>query len=759
MGSQAVRDLDTNTHDPLLLQALARVNAIGASINRISWGDSAGVDATLRLIVESAIEMTPGASAVIYAYDAARQALDPVSRVAAGPHAAPLLEDAPRTDGLGARAIHQRRPVLSYEEPDLEIHPTQRAAGAETVICLPLVVADQSLGVLYVYLHEKHRLSPIELLLLDNFVNQAAMALYHASRFTDARRSLARKEEELALLRHAGLLISSRSSLEDTLQAILQMALEVTRARYGIFRLADPTGSKLVTRAIAGEQLGQPAVEALPINATSVMGWVAKTRQPLNIPDVSLPPWSRIYYPLDHALQMRSELAVPLIGAGGRLEGVLNLESPQVAAFSESDSHLLQGLATQAVIAIQEVRLLDVLREMAEHLLTQPAQQVLEHLVALACDLLGGTASAIWLLDDDQLTLQAASAGHIRGERLSLQGSLTGQAILAREYVISDDVRSDLRFGWPDLARAQGWARALVVPLLAAEDSEPVGAFSVYGEAADPGRFAVSDWDKKVLTLLAHYAALAVRNAANQAALRSAEEQRATAETFAAIGDIAANLLHRLNNKVGTIPVRVEGIEDKCAAALMADPYLAANLDAIGHSAREAMEAVRESLFHLQPLPLAPVNVGSCVAEALAASHLPDEVRVVVSGLDDLPAVVAHPSGLALVFTNLLENAADAMGGAGELTIHGMARQGQVEIVVSDSGPGITPELHERIFELNFSGRRKARADKLGFGLWWVRTMMTRLGGTIGVASDGHNGTSFMLHLPCIEQTGQRVGR
>jgi hypothetical protein len=57
--------------------------------------------------------------------------LDPVSRVAAGPHAAPLLTDAPRADGLGARAIRQRRPVLSYEEPDLEIHPTQRAAGAE----------------------------------------------------------------------------------------------------------------------------------------------------------------------------------------------------------------------------------------------------------------------------------------------------------------------------------------------------------------------------------------------------------------------------------------------------------------------------------------------------------------------------------------------------------------------------------------------------------------------------------------------------
>ena len=85
MSSQAVREFEEGGRNPFLLEALARVNAIGASINRISWGDSAGVEATLHLIVESATEMVPGASAVIYAYDEQHQALDPQSRVAAGP--------------------------------------------------------------------------------------------------------------------------------------------------------------------------------------------------------------------------------------------------------------------------------------------------------------------------------------------------------------------------------------------------------------------------------------------------------------------------------------------------------------------------------------------------------------------------------------------------------------------------------------------------------------------------------------------------
>ena len=130
---------------------------------------------------------------------------------------------------------------------------------------------------------------------------------------------------------------------------------------------------------------------------------------------------------------------------------------------------------------------------------------------------------------------------------------------------------------------------------------------------------------------------------------------------------------------------------------------------------------------------------------------MPAGLIVEVSGLDGLPAVVAHPRGLALVFSNLLENAADAMGGAGRVRISGSTRRGWVEVTVSDSGPGIPAELQERIFELSFSGRRPGRAGKLGFGLWWVRTMMTRLGGTISVASDGQHGTSFVLRLPCAE--------
>ena len=267
-----------------LLGALEKLNRIGVAINHIGSGDQASMEATLRLIVDSAVEMLSGASAVIYSYDQAGGTFDAASRVSAGELTADAAGDEPRPGGLGMRAIRQRRRVLSYEERDLEIHPAKAQAGAQTMAAFPLAVAQECVGVLYVYLREPRRLDQLELLMLDNFVNQAATTIYHARQLAGIQRDLARKEDELVRLRRAGLLISSRLRLEETLEAILQMALEVTNARYGNFRLVDESGQYLVTRAIAGDHLGRPATEPLPINTSSIMGWVAKYRQPLCIP-------------------------------------------------------------------------------------------------------------------------------------------------------------------------------------------------------------------------------------------------------------------------------------------------------------------------------------------------------------------------------------------------------------------------------------------------------------------------------------------
>ncbi|MHB2015956.1 MAG: GAF domain-containing protein, partial [Candidatus Xenobia bacterium] len=466
------------------------------------------------------------------------------------------------------------------------------------------------------------------------------------------------------------------------------MALEVTDARYGIVRLLSPGGT-LVTGSVAGENLDRPLVEALELAPSTITGWVATHRQPLCITDLHDKPWSALYYPLDRAHEMRSELAVPLLGGGGRLEGVLNLESPRVAAFGDPDRLLLQALATQAVIAIQEARLLDALQETAEHLLAWPCARVLQRVVEQARELLGGNAAML---------------------------------------VTSDGVRaatSDTQSDWP---------YRIEVPVRAE------GTLGVYGDSVRPD----AEWDRKVLGCLAHYAALALENESRQELLQTTREQRAVAEMFAAVGDVAANLLHQLNNKLGIIPVRVQSLQDKCAGELAANPYLTKQLAEIQRSAQEAIAVMRDNLKLLRPAASGPVTLSRCVAQALRMLEMPPGVEVGVEDLEALPPVVAEESSLALVFFNLFENAMAAMAGHGRITVRGSAASGATRVAVSDSGPGIAPELQDRIFEFNYSGR----SGKFGFGLWWVRTHMRRLGGSVMVESDGRRGTTFRLVFP-----------
>lgn len=235
---------------------------------------------------------------------------------------------------------------------------------------IPLNVGQKALGLLCVTGLPENE--PLLEVLLTNFANLATTVLSHAS----SRGDIQRREEDLDHLRRSGLLISSRLGLEDTLEAILEMALEVTGARFGIFRLLNQEGY-LVTKAVAGEGMERPLVEALRPEPDSVTGWVAHHRQSVCIRDLREQPWAELYYPLDEELEMRSEVAVPLIDGAGRLEGVLNLESPQVGAFTQQDRLLLQALATQAIMSIGQARLLDIMQKVSSRLLSLPCMEVL----------------------------------------------------------------------------------------------------------------------------------------------------------------------------------------------------------------------------------------------------------------------------------------------------------------------------------------------------------------------------------------------
>lgn len=699
---------------------LQRLDAAGERLASLSPQTS--IPDCLRCIGEEALRLLGlegVATAILFCYDPEQHRLDPASRIAVGEAEGSIGPDWPRPDGMAARALIRRRRVLSWEEPDAPIHPAKQAAGARTVGCWPLLTAEGPIGVLYLSFREERCLTEIELQALEVFTRMAALLLRRAWAIAQLQHSLERATRELDELRRMDHLLSARADPQEILEAILRIALELTGARFGTLRLVDRQRRRLVLGALIGRPLLPNLAPELELDETSIMGWVAVHRRSLRIDDLQASPWASIYRPWLAGYEIRSELAVPLIGAGGEVEGVLNLESPEPGAFTEADQRLLEMLAARAVIALQEMRLLRGMQEITGQLLHAGREALFARAVALACELIQVSDGAIWLIPPaGPPTLAYAT-----------HPAMAGTAGLAE--AVSRSRR-------PLALEAGGWA--LAVPMLAPGETVR-GVFVVH--SSRPRAF--TERDQRLLIILANHAALAVQLAEHVQALQAARERQAITEAFAAVGDIAANLLHRLNNHLGLIPVRLEGLQEK-RPDLLQDPYLASVFHEIEGRARAALDAVREAMVYLRPMAPRPIPIMPCLEMALRDLRIPPGIRLEMIGLEDLPPVMAGEPQLALVFFNLLENAVEALGESGWIRVEGKVDAHAVILTVRDNGPGIPPELQERIFELDFSTKRSSK--KLGFGLWWVKMLVQRFGGEIWVESTPGQGTAFHVRLP-----------
>jgi signal transduction histidine kinase len=128
--------------------------------------------------------------------------------------------------------------------------------------------------------------------------------------------------------------------------------------------------------------------------------------------------------------------------------------------------------------------------------------------------------------------------------------------------------------------------------------------------------------------------------------------------------------------------------------------------------------------------------------------------------IDALPNIVSDRLGLEQIFSNLIDNALKYLktGVPGEITVRGRTKLGFAIFEISDNGRGIDPKDHQRIFELF---RRAGTQDKpgQGIGLAHVRALVRRLGGTMSVASELHQGSTFTITLPINWPIGNRNTR
>jgi signal transduction histidine kinase len=172
-------------------------------------------------------------------------------------------------------------------------------------------------------------------------------------------------------------------------------------------------------------------------------------------------------------------------------------------------------------------------------------------------------------------------------------------------------------------------------------------------------------------------------------------------------------------------------------------------LDELGTAAGRISELVGavKGYAYLDQAPVQDVDIHAGLENTLVLLRhkMGPGVEVLRDYEPDLPRIEAYGSELNQVWTNLIDNAFDAMGGAGKLTIRTRSEDGQVAVEVIDDGPGIPAEVQGRIFDPFFT--TKPQGQGTGIGLNTTYTIVSRHGGDIRVSS--HPGeTTFRVVLP-----------
>jgi two-component system NtrC family sensor kinase len=146
------------------------------------------------------------------------------------------------------------------------------------------------------------------------------------------------------------------------------------------------------------------------------------------------------------------------------------------------------------------------------------------------------------------------------------------------------------------------------------------------------------------------------------------------------------------------------------------------------------------------------VDVNQVLAETITFLENEAHFReiVIARGYDeDLPKITTDPTQLQQVFLNIIENALDAIGKVGTITVktsHSTTGSREVVIEISDTGPGIPKELLAKIFDPFFT--TKSLGEGTGLGLSISHSTVEKLGGRITVTSENGVGTTFRISLP-----------
>ncbi len=233
--------------------------------------------------------------------------------------------------------------------------------------------------------------------------------------------------------------------------------------------------------------------------------------------------------------------------------------------------------------------------------------------------------------------------------------------------------------------------------------------------------------------------------------LATAEEALRQTEKLAHMGQVSAGIAHELNNPLGVITMYSNIVLDELPPG---DP-LREDMNLIVEQATRCKNIVGGLLNFARKnkLKLSDVNINDFVARSLESVVVPPHVKTEIKGKLENPMVMLDYNQMMQVFTNLEKNAIEAMPNGGNLVVELSGDAVRVNIVISDTGTGISEENMDKLFTPFFTTKELGKGTGLGLSLVYGIVKMHK--GKIEVKSNnnpekGPTGTSFHISIPRV---------
>jgi len=226
-------------------------------------------------------------------------------------------------------------------------------------------------------------------------------------------------------------------------------------------------------------------------------------------------------------------------------------------------------------------------------------------------------------------------------------------------------------------------------------------------------------------------------------ALQKARERNAQQEKLAAVGRLAGGVAHELRNPLAAMKNATYYLG---MAIENPDPSVSEAISVVNREINRSDTIITSLLGLVRPARAlqAEVDVSAVLRETLGALRPPAGVAVETSLDESLPAVVADPGQLSVVFGNIVRNAFDAMPAGGRLTVRSGLEGKWVVVAVADSGAGMPREVVDRLFEPFMT----TKEGGTGLGLSVAKMLVDVSGGRIEARSEEGKGTVFTVSLP-----------